>query len=131
MSRSRDKIRKHARKIANLNNSVTEFKSTHSLSFEVAPYDLQLPGDQWIRFRIGTCHGLWRGTHREYQILAVINEEPGNGHFEDVIDWFERSAKRDNRNLMFMEMINDEFRDHLINKRGFEITSNNVIKRYI
>lgn len=97
------------------------FKSYHNLEFE---------SRAWVRdpkiqeFRIGTCHGQWFPfhwpLHSAYVILSVINEYPGNGHFEDVLQWFEQSAKRDKYALEIWEIHNWRLFDHLIRKRGFK-----------
>lgn len=71
-------------------------------------------------FKIGTCEGVWGSTPDSYFILSVINTEPGNGHLNDVFEWFEFSCKRDNRNLIVLECINSNFYKHLITKRGFQ-----------
>jgi hypothetical protein len=92
------------------------FKSTHDLSFEVAKWELS---NEFKRFRIGTCHGLWRAYHYSYDILAIDNDQPGNGHFEDVLEWFENSCKRDIKALRMLEVGNKRFAKHLIEKRDF------------
>lgn len=94
------------------------FTSTHDLPFEVAPWEFDI-GEGFERFRIGTCGGLWRAKDNEYQILAIDNKEKGNGHLQDVFDWFINSCKRDKKNLRILEVWNKQFRKHLIEKRGF------------
>lgn len=93
------------------------FISTNKLDFEVAdwPYD-----QDYKQFRIGTIEGLWGVTPVSYDILAITNKEPGNGHLQDVFDWFEMSCKRDNKNLRILEVWNKKFMNHLIEKRGFK-----------
>lgn len=90
--------------------------STHDLMFEVAPWPMD---EQWMCFRVGTCHGMWRSTAKTYDILAINNDVPGNGHLEDVFEWFEASCIRDEKDLRIMEIWNDSFGVHLQNKRGF------------
>lgn len=89
------------------------FKTTHNLSFEVAE------SKYGTLYRIGTCEGQWGSTSDSYYILSVINNEPGNGHLDDVFDWFENSCKRDGKNLLILECLNEEFYKHLLSKRGF------------
>lgn len=60
-----------------------------------------------------------------YYILSIINDKPGNGHLDDVFEWFENSCKRDGRNLLVLECFNEEFYDHLISKRNFLPIGNN------
>lgn len=90
-------------------------KTTHNLQFEVAPWI----DPKWQRFRVGTCGGLWRDTGHSYDILAIDNNEPGNGHLEDVFEWFESSCKRDGKSLRILECMNKRFELHLKMYRGF------------
>jgi hypothetical protein len=101
-------------------------KTTHNLDFESAPYATGI-----FRFRIGTCSGQWGSCKDCYYIMSVFNEEPGNGHLEDVFEWFEYSCERDHRNLLVLYFLNDDFYDHLIEKRSFiplDKKGENVIK---
>jgi hypothetical protein len=102
------------------------FQSSHILDFEVTNWIM----GPYIQFRIGTCHGLWNATGESYDILAIDNKEKGNGHLEDVFEWFENSCRRDNRDLKVLEVWNQKFKKHLIEKRGFiDIGGDNVIKK--
>lgn len=104
------------------------FESTHKLSFEIAPWLTQ----DFKRFRVGTCDGLWNATDESYDILAVTNEAPGNGHFEDVLEWFEQSCRRDKKSLRFLELWNEGLKKNLIEKRGFkDIGNDNVEKIFV
>lgn len=77
-----------------------------------------------LLFKVGTCHGQWGCAKDSYFILSVMNSEIGNGHLDDVFQWFEYSAKRDGKNLIVLECINDRFYNHLLYKRGFEPLDN-------
>lgn len=101
-------------------------KTKHNLSFEVAPW----PRNKAISlFRVGTCKGQWYSTENAYCIVSVINNVPGNGHLDDVFEWFESSCKRDGKALIVLELMNERFKKHLMTKRGFEDMGNNhVIK---
>jgi hypothetical protein len=103
------------------------FTSTHGLDFEIAD---QLFAGKYVRFRVGTCHGCYDTTDKFYRILAVENTEKGNGHFTDVLDWFENSCRRDGKNLMFLEILNPRFKKHL-EKIGFKIKGNNPVKKIL
>ena len=99
---------------------MNQIVTTHSLDFEWAPWD-----DEYSKYRIGTCEGLY-GYGRDQKskavsldILAVQNREQGNGHFEDVMEWFEFAAKRDKLILRVIEIHNARLFIHLIEKRGF------------
>jgi len=107
------------------------FASTNKLDFLSGPAPRRAQRmDGWKGFQIGTCHGLWRSTKKSYQILVVANREMGNGHFQDVIDWFENSCQRDGRSLMFLEIFNDDFSKHLVDKRGFTVVGDDAIKTF-
>lgn len=106
-------------------------KTKHNLDFEAAPWErLGSIDESYIKFRIGTCAGLWRCVDDAYEILAVTNDNPGNGHFDDVLQWFEFAAKRDGKALRVMEVWNKKLKQHLIKKRGFSpYQHDHVIKR--
>ena len=93
------------------------FWSSHSLNFEVAPFEY----DRTVqRFRIGTCEGIYTTAGRSYVIIAITNNQPGNGHLNDVLEWFENSCRRDDYTLRIAEFHNMRFKQHLIDKRGFK-----------
>lgn len=93
-----------------------QFVSTHKLDFLCAEWR---PGLGYTAFKVGTCHGAWRSTPFTYDILAIVNDCPGNGHLIDVFEWFENSCKRDHKELMILEVWNKGFKEHLIEKKGF------------
>lgn len=104
------------------------FESKHKLDFEVAEWIM----GPYMRFRIGTCHGLWKSTDKTYDILAIDNDDKGNGHLNDVFQWFENSCKKDNKDLQILEVWNQNFKKHLILKRGFkEISKFTLLKSFI
>lgn len=94
----------------------TPIRTKHNLGF----YSADWPRDPTIKvFRIGTCEGQWYATEFAYHILSVLNNKPGNGHLEDVFQWFEYAAKRDGKLLTVEEVMNARFKKHCIEKRGF------------
>ncbi|MFK5981431.1 MAG: hypothetical protein QM499_00840 [Flavobacteriaceae bacterium] len=102
-----------------------EFKTTHNLNFGTAPFNSKIAQKPNLkRFKIGTCIGVWGVTQDSYEIHSINNLEQGNGHFEDVLEWFEYSAKRDSCKLVFTD-VNDRFKKHLIEKRGYIETTRN------
>lgn len=108
-------------------------ETTHKLDFESAPYNAPFDdGIDWNAFRIGTCHGLWASSPEAYLILAIKNTELNNGHFNDVLEWFEHSCKRDKKDLIIMDFfMNRKFQNHLVEKRGFHILNKeHVIKKF-
>ena len=110
---------------------VDQFKTKHNLPFLTCEYHNPILGKTpFYRFKIGTCTGLWGAEDNFYIILAIDNDKPGNGHFEDVLQWFERSCKRDNKGLKFASILNPKFGRHLVHKRGFKIVGKDAIKIY-
>jgi hypothetical protein len=105
----------------------TEFKTSHNLPFEDAPWKYS---DEFRRFRIGTCEGLWGSTPLTFDILAITNDVPGNGHFEDVLQWFSHSCRRDGKDLRIMEVWNKRLLKHLIEKRRFLSCGDHCIKKF-
>jgi len=116
-----------------LKQEISQFKSEHGLDFECAPYPYSIDkANEWYCFRVGTCEGLWCAKDDSYDILAITNKEQGNGHFNDVLQWFEQSCKRDNKSLRILEVWNEKFKAHLIDKRGFtDVGSDNLVKTFI
>ena len=106
--------------------------TTHNLNFEVTPFRIQIKGEPTnMCFRVGTCHGMYCCTEKTYDIIAIENDQKGNGHLQDVFEWFENSCKRDKKDLRIMEFMNQDFKKHLIEKRGFTPQGeNNVIKYF-
>lgn len=108
------------------------FKSTHNLDFYSGYWDNPFNDMNVQVFRCGTCHGQWLDAVETYDIISIINADPGNGHFTDVLEWFENSCKRDKKDLRICELVNDDFKRSLIEKHGFvEIPgTDDVIKKY-
>ena len=110
-------------------------QTTHKLDFEIAPWRNYLtkeiceefgikdndkyPEIEWWLFRVGTCTGQWRLTPEAYEILSIINSQPGNGHLNDLLEWFGYACKRSKLSLRIRAFTNLKFREHLIIKRGF------------
>lgn len=123
----KQQIKRSLEKANKLKNNEVEFKSTHNLLFETAPFYTP----DTTRFRVGTCTGIFSFDGGNYIIIGIGNDKQGNGHLQDVFDWFENSCKRDKKNLMVVEIMNKNFMKHLIDKRGFKaINNNNVVKSY-
>jgi len=110
-----------------------KFVSEHGLRFEVGQWHTKADkNNMWFRFRIGTCEGIWRYTKDSYDILEIHNKLRGNGHVNDVFEWFEMSCKRDKVSFRILEVLNEKFRKHLVEKRGFVVTEKfNVEKKYL
>jgi len=121
----------------------------HKLSFEVAKWtladlteqlaktmDLRLiednkyPNIPWMLFRVGTCEGQWRATDEAYEILSIINREPGNGHLDDLLQWFEYACKRSKLPLRILSFTNPRFKIHLIEKKGFCLFGKNDVEKH-
>lgn len=83
----------------------------------------------WQVFKVGTCRGQWRATPTAYELLAIINDSPGNGDFSHLMDWFYESCKRDNRALVIREIWNKRLAAHLV-RRGFTYAQgDDMVKR--
>lgn len=110
------------------------FNTTHKLDFYAAPWEggIKFLNDPtWYLFKVGTCHGLWCKTDSAYEILAIKNDFPGNGHLQDVFEWFENSCKRDKVDLIVREIWNQKFKIHLLTKRGFvPLEEEDAIKKF-
>jgi hypothetical protein len=104
-----------------------EFKSTNNLLFETAPFYTP----DVTRFIVGTCSGIYSCEGSKYVIIGIANRQPGNGHLQDVFDWFENSCKRDKKDLMVAELMNERFKKHLIEKRGFKLINDNYAVKYL
>lgn len=66
-------------------------KVTKRPEFEVCIEPSKYAG--FCKFRVGTCHGLYRVVNDAFEILAVVNTKKGNGHFRQAMHYFEHSAK--------------------------------------
>ena len=109
----------------------SEFKSTHDLDLDIIDSSILFDvHDEYDKFRIGTCQGLFRVEKFTYDILNIDNTDIGNGHLQDVFDWFEYMCKKDNKNLRMLEVWNTRFKAHLINKRGFVEIKDDVVIKY-
>jgi hypothetical protein len=103
-------------------------KTTHNLDFQVAPWARDPSGAIQL-FKIGTCHGQWYTHGPAFVILSIVNDSPGNGHLDDVFQWFEYACKRDKYALVIDELMNERFKKHCIEKRGFvEYKPNKLIQ---
>jgi hypothetical protein len=87
-------------------------------------------GIPWRHFQIGTCVGQWRSVDNAYEILLIINKERGNGHLDDVFEWFEYACRRDGKALRIREVMNERFGQHLVDKRGFVQEQNEDLIKY-
>lgn len=109
---------------------IKEFKSSHNLPFLSAHWNHWGNSEGWQVFKIGTCNGQWMATEKTYDILTVINDQPGNGHFTDVLEWFEQSCKRDKKALRILEVWNKDFAFHLVSKKGFTYQSGDDLVKH-
>lgn len=109
---------------------MSSFRSTHNLPFEMGgPYKRDR---MWQHYKIGTCYGLWRLKKKSIEVLSIMNACPGNGHFQDVLEWFEYGFENGRKFLLIKEFfLNPAFKEHLIKKRGFKPEGkDDVIKHF-
>src|SRR5687768_2146489 len=102
-------------------------KTTHNLDFKATPWHRN---PKIMLFKIGTCHGQYYNTELTWNVISITNDHPGNGHLDDFFQWFEYACKRDDRIFVIEEFLNERFRQHCIDKRGFIAIpgTNNVAK---
>lgn len=87
-------------------------------------------GQGWRHYRVGTVTGLWRDCDNAYEILAITNDAPGNGHLEATFAHFFASCKRDKRTMIVREVMNQRLAEKLI-KMGFTaLNEDDYIKRF-
>jgi len=84
-------------------------------------------GGDFLCFRVGTCHGLWRSSPTHYEILAIKNDQKGNGHFAKAMWWFEQSCRRDKKKLMLREVWNPWLYYQSIKKFGYKRTKGTLL----
>ncbi len=106
--------------------------STHNLDFEVFEYDKKFPdGYYWQRFKVGTTEGFFTTNINDYTVYSIYNKESGNGHLEDLLEWFNYMGETNKKDLIFLDAFNRRFKKHLIEKRGFEeFGEDHLIKRF-
>lgn len=102
--------------------------TTHHLDFEIAKWK----GDPSLRmFRVGTVEGLYGHDKESIFIVAILNPQSGNGHLEDVFEWFEYACRKSGKKLVIKDLWNDRFRRHLLRKRGFmPVKGKNEVEKY-
>lgn len=117
-----------------------DFHTTHNLPFLVSSsnpiLDMINQRDKkyrFLMFQVGTCRGLFSYDRENYYILAIANDQPHNGHLQDVLEWFEHSCVRDEMDLVMLEVINSRFSDYLI-RNGYKPwtdgTDNGLVKHH-
>lgn len=102
------------------------FVSTNKLDFEACSWHIN---PSMVAYRVGTCKGIYYSNETSYNIVAIINETPNNGHLNDVLEWFEQSCRRDKKSLCIVEIWNKKFQAHLIKKRGFVYIGNGCVEK--
>jgi len=103
-------------------------QTKHNLDFLAAPWHRD---KRVMAFKVGTCHGQYAFIEGKLSLISVINEVPGNGHLDDVFEWFEYAARVQGVDLVITEFFNDRFKEHCLKKRGFSsYGKNDVIKRF-
>jgi hypothetical protein len=88
------------------------------------------PEQGWRNFRVGTCTGLYRAVPGTYEILAIDNSSPGNGHVEATLQWFYASCRRDGYDLAVLEVWNQNLRSKLSGYGFINIGNDNYVKTF-
>ena len=69
-----------------MQKKTSEFKSTHDLDLDIIDSSILFDvHDEYDKFRIGTCQGLFRVEKFTYDILNIDNTDIGNGHLQDAL----------------------------------------------
>lgn len=102
---------------------VSTFKSSNSLEFKISEWEFNnmftwQQKHPIYRYRCGTCDGIFEDGENHVGVIAIVNSQPQNGHFNDTMEWFDYMAQSTNRELKFFEIWNDRLYKHLIDKRG-------------
>jgi hypothetical protein len=83
------------------------------------------------KFICGTVDGIFTVEKERVVMIGIGNMQPGNGHITDVFQWFERACRELKKNFWIVEIINEGFYRHLVEKHCFQIVTNKqVIKRF-
>lgn len=79
-------------------------------------------GTGFYIFRVGTVHGLYRYnlSNHSFDILAIKNEEKGNGHFQEAMRYFEESAARERAKLRLCEVWNMRLYYNSVKHHGYK-----------
>jgi hypothetical protein len=73
--------------------------------------------NQIIKF--GEVHGLINADDRRLQVIAIANEQPGNGDFGRAMDALEAAARGRRLAVEVTAIFNPRLRLHLALKRGY------------
>lgn len=118
-----------------ITNKFISFKSTHDLKFLHRPWAISYMISHEIQmqeFKIGTVHGLYRiDNKKRYLVInSVINDDPGNGHFKDLMEWLEFNCSELKYSLVFEEIFNPKMKLILFHYGFNVLSSNEMIKKY-
>ncbi len=88
--------------------------------FRAAPWHLaQVMGDDLVNFTFGTCDGLMRVLDGTLGLIAINNDEKGNGHFKQFMEFFEELAAAMYLGTSVLEIENKRLYKHLVEKWGY------------
>ncbi len=90
------------------------------------PYNIG--GDEYQEFICGSVRGIYFCSDKTFNILAVQNTKK-NDNFDKVLEWFEKSCKRMNYKLAFLEVGNPRLKEKL-ERLGFEGNETKMIKTF-
>ena len=86
-------------------------------------------GKNWREFLIGSVKGIYFVENKSYNIVAIQNTKPKNGHFERAVEWFEKSARQDKYILRFLETNNPKLVQKLLSL-GYQQEGNILYKQF-
>lgn len=88
--------------------------------FRAAPWHFaQQFGDDLVNFTFGTCDGLMRVLEGNLALIAIQNDEKGNGHFKEFMEFFEALAAAMYLGTSVLEIENKRLYKHLVDKLGY------------
>jgi hypothetical protein len=75
-----------------------------------------------LAYRFKTVHGIlcFSPTLQGLTIIAISNDEPGNGEFPVVMEMMEKTAREAGLPMIVGSIWNESLRAHLIDKRGYK-----------
>lgn len=98
-------------------------KTKHGLDFEVATWY----ANPIIKlFRVGTVDGQYYHTQTHLVLLSIVNNQPGNGHFNDALSWFLYVANFMQKSFKVEHVMNDRFAKYL-ERNGYKKTGDSYV----
>lgn len=88
----------------------------------VLKHSTQWLDSDMLRWKCGTCRGLYVVEPDRIMVSAIWNDCSHNGHFEIFMKRIEHYAKKNNLDLYFISFLNLRFKEYL-KRRGYAETT--------